>query len=189
MAGKGLGPLGPGRLLAVSSQPSTFHGFIKTSWRISINIAGMSALKLENLPKLVIRWMRAKILLHNVAKFCRVGATNLPVPPSPRPLQLQRPHNVCKIRRLCGAISRLAFITSCSNLVLLLTPRRSLYSCWRIFANWSQQIPVKSWKTGQGRVCFQDRFFGGSETGACKICSERNSSWWIRCSRRIQDIQ
>ena len=55
VAGKGLGPLGPGRLLAVSSQPSTFHGFIKTSWRISINIAGMSALKLENLPKLVIR--------------------------------------------------------------------------------------------------------------------------------------
>lgn len=41
------------RLLAVSSQPSTV--FINTSWRISINIAGMSALKLENLPKLVIR--------------------------------------------------------------------------------------------------------------------------------------
>ena len=110
------------------------HGFfqvlIKTCERIYVATAGKSALKLGNLWSLkVIRQQRA-----NAAQSRDILQTFVwwgsPIYPQRR--------NLCKIRRLCGAISLRAFNKSRSNLASLLTLRRPFQLCWRIFANRSQ---------------------------------------------------
>ena len=84
---------------------------LRSACSLAINTAGKSALKLGNLPSLkIIRQKRdyAAKRLEILRKFvcCMVWGHELV------------PHqtNVCKIRRLCGAVSLLAFNKSRSNL-------------------------------------------------------------------------
>ena len=126
-----------------------FHGFFQfltwTSLGKSVDTTQRSALKLVKLPSLnMICWKLMKIHLLKVVNFYK-------------PLygggQVCAFHhtNVCKISRLCRAISSLAKDVSLSNLAILLILRCSFQT------DFPWLVRIKSWKNYEGLL---SKWFG-----------------------------